>query len=79
VLIIKAVISSSFSLEDLYRTSLNYICYMRYFRILRSAEWQFLTGVTEQAVSSVFRVQTVQDWTDGLSRNFGRKLPFDAV
>jgi len=35
----KAVISSSYNLEDLYRTSLNYMFYLRCFAILRSAEW----------------------------------------
>jgi len=78
VLIIKAVISSSFNLEGLYSTKLNYTCYLRYFEVLGSAEWQLLTGVSEQPVSSAFSGQTVQDETDGLSRNVGTKLPFDA-
>ena len=51
---------------------------MRSREILRSAESQFLTDVSEQSIGPIFnskKALTLENGTDRLFRNVGNKLP----
>jgi len=54
-----------------------------FFLILRSVEWQFITDVSGQPIHPSSRVEQskliLEDGTDRLSRNVGKKLPFCIV
>jgi hypothetical protein len=56
---------------------------LRSFCILRSVQWEFTADVSGQHTGSIFNGHavflnylTVEDGTDRLSRNVGKKLPF---
>jgi len=53
--------------------------------ILRSAAWYYITDVSLQPIVPLFKGQTVflncfslEDWTESLSRNVGKKLLYAA-
>jgi len=50
--------------------------YLCSFGILSIVEGQFLTDVLGQPLGPILKGQVLQDETDRLSRNVGKKLPF---